>query len=107
MHVMYRCNDTFSKECKNFLSMLTEINNFDGYEISEFTLPSDFADSEFHPNGRVTSFTLDDEYFLDLRADHFIVIEGNEVYSGMEPAILLLANHKGQLLGRLIHKPME
>ncbi|MGY0242251.1 hypothetical protein ACW189_08525 [Limosilactobacillus fermentum] len=57
-------------------------------------------DQSFHPNGHMTSINLHDEYFFGVRADHFVFIDGWD--EEKEDSILMVANHKGKLMIKLI-----
>lgn len=57
--------------------------------------------NSFHPTGKCGCMSLHDEYFADLRCGHLIWIDGYVEWN-MASATLLVANHKGRLLTRVI-----
>lgn len=77
-------------------------NEYSEYKLKDFEIPSDDSTFEFHPNGNTRTLILNDDYFMGLRADHFILIDGSNLEG--EAAILIIANHKGTMMARLLYK---
>lgn len=93
------------KDDFNLLSMVDDSiskNKFSEYKLKDFTIPSYNENIEFHPNGHTHSLILNDSYFMGLRADHFILVDGETLNE--EPAILIIANHKGFIEAKLLYK---
>lgn len=62
----------------------------------------DDPDYEFHPNGQTHTITKHDDYLFGVRANHFIFVDGANMFG--QPMILMIANHKGNLMQKLIFK---
>lgn len=88
--------------------------------------PEDLYDGSptFHPDGRSGCILMNDEYFLDIRCDHLMWMDGwlepNDLiladgacdkieeiedsgYNAEIPAVLIVGNHKGCLYVRLLY----
>ena len=59
------------------------------------------SEDSFHPNGNTSCICLEDDYFLGIRCNHLILIDGR-LDGGFQPCILILGNHKGYNSIRLI-----
>ena len=58
-------------------------------------------EDSFHPKGNTSCIYLDDDYFLGIRCNHLILIDGM-LDGGFQPCILILGNHKGWNRMRLV-----
>lgn len=68
------------------------------YNVFDFTDKYNYReiqdDYTFHPNGKTFTMVLDDNYFLGIRCDHLVFVEGyREGIPGT--AFLVIGNHKG------------
>ena len=68
------------------------------YNVFDFTDKYNYReiqdDCTFHPNGKTFTMVLDDDYFLGIRCDHLVFVEGyREGLPGT--AFLVIGNHKG------------
>lgn len=87
------------------LSMVDDFiskDKFSEYKLKDFVIPSYDEDIEFHPNGHTHSLILNDNYFMGLRASHFILVDGKTLDE--EPAVLIIANHKGAIKAKILYK---
>ena len=68
------------------------------YNVFDFTDKYNYSeiqdDCTFHPNGKTFTMILGDDYFLGIRCDHLVFIEGSREY-GPGTAFLVIGNHKG------------
>lgn len=56
----------------------------------------------FHPNGKCGCIELEDDYFLDIKCDHLMWMDGNVEDEKWSKAVLVCGNHKGFMKARLI-----
>jgi hypothetical protein len=63
---------------------------------------TDLTDVTFHPNGECGCIELDDDYFLDIRCNHLIWMDGNVEDKDWSKAVLVCGNHKWSMEARLI-----
>lgn len=64
---------------------------------------NDDEDFTFHPNGHCGCVLLEDEYIFGIRCDHLIWMEGWCEIEAKGDSILVLGNHKGHTVTKLIY----
>lgn len=84
---------------KKYLSQLDVI--VEPKSIEELVPNEIFALNVFHPQN-VYMVTMNDDYFLGMRANHFVIEEGTSEEYGEVPVYLVSANHKGIRLQTLL-----
>jgi hypothetical protein len=82
------------EELPKYLLPIEDFNGNEGYTVADYC-ESPFAG--FHPE-LIRMVTRDDDYYLSLRANHFVLIFGrSEALPDWDDCVVCLANHKGGL----------
>lgn len=81
------------------------LDNIEYIEYQEYIIDINNDKFRFHPK-KTNCLIMDDDYVLNIRCDHLIVIDGY-IENTFNDAILIIGNHKEHLTATIIYDIRE